>query len=186
MDYTGYVYVIQGDHGIHKIGLTASPRIRLDAIRKHSAMDLRIAALYAAYEPRPLEQHLHSVFASQRLFLEWFRLDAADLAVIEQIAVDDFSALPTTEEEAARAEQAARDARKRALRGRAAARTDLPEPLLIPAEVATELKMNEQTVRRYLRHGAMIGIRLAGNHWRIEPSELRRFLAEGPIREVQQ
>jgi excisionase family DNA binding protein len=54
------------------------------------------------------------------------------------------------------------------------------EAPLTVREVANRLKVNEETVRRYLRSGKLIGKRLYGlGEWRVEQSEINRFLREG-------
>lgn len=44
-----------------------------------------------------------------------------------------------------------------------------------PEEVAKLLKINEQTVRRYLREGKMKGAKI-GHTWRITDEQLKLFL----------
>ena len=55
------------------------------------------------------------------------------------------------------------------------------EPLLTIKEVAQRLQLSEETVRRYVRAGRLRGVALGGRSagYRIEASELRRFLDEG-------
>lgn len=46
-------------------------------------------------------------------------------------------------------------------------------------EVAAELKIHPDTVRRYIKDGKLTPTRLGGTRIRIRRSELDRFLAEG-------
>jgi excisionase family DNA binding protein len=58
------------------------------------------------------------------------------------------------------------------------------EYLLTVAEVATRLRLNPETVRRWLKTGRMHGHQLPGGRgdWRIPESEIRRVLTEGTAR----
>jgi excisionase family DNA binding protein len=53
------------------------------------------------------------------------------------------------------------------------------ERLLTVPEVANELRVTEETVRRWLRQRRLRGIRPGGTKlgWRVPESELRRFMA---------
>jgi excisionase family DNA binding protein len=54
----------------------------------------------------------------------------------------------------------------------------MEEELLTVPEVATLLKLNEQTVRRWLRSGRLNGISLGSRQagWRVRRSEVERLL----------
>jgi excisionase family DNA binding protein len=54
----------------------------------------------------------------------------------------------------------------------------LPDELLTIDEVAAELKLHPDTVRRYIREKKLTVIRIAPNSVRIRRSELERFLKE--------
>lgn len=49
---------------------------------------------------------------------------------------------------------------------------------LTPQEIAQDLKVNQQTVRNWLRDKQLIGAKF-GDVWRIKRSEYKRFIAEG-------
>ena len=49
---------------------------------------------------------------------------------------------------------------------------------LTVGQVADQLKVNKETVRRWLRCGALKGLR-AGRLWRIENNKLEAFLNKG-------
>ena len=55
----------------------------------------------------------------------------------------------------------------------------LTDELLKITEVAAELKIHPDTVRRYIKDGKLTPTRLGGTRLRIRRSELNRFLAEG-------
>lgn len=56
----------------------------------------------------------------------------------------------------------------------------MSESMLTVADVAAQLKVPEQAVRRWLRDGRLEGIRLGGTKagWRIEPSAIARFIEQ--------
>jgi excisionase family DNA binding protein len=58
------------------------------------------------------------------------------------------------------------------------------EPLLTVHEVAQRLRLNPETVRRWLKSGRMRGMSLGSDRagWRIPESEIRRVLSEGTAR----
>ena len=55
------------------------------------------------------------------------------------------------------------------------------DPLLTVPEVAARLRINPETVRRWLRRGKLRGVLMGGDRggYRIAESELVRFLAAG-------
>ena len=59
------------------------------------------------------------------------------------------------------------------------------EPLLTVDQVAERLKVDAETVRRWLREGQMQGYRLGSRWWRVSEADLRRFLeaSKKPARE---
>jgi excisionase family DNA binding protein len=54
----------------------------------------------------------------------------------------------------------------------------MEEELLTVPEVATLLKLNEQTVRRWLRSGRLVGVSLGSRQagWRVRRSEVDKLL----------
>lgn len=52
------------------------------------------------------------------------------------------------------------------------------EELLTVADIAGYLKVDRESVRRWLRSGALSGINLGRAGWRVRPEDLERFLAE--------
>lgn len=56
----------------------------------------------------------------------------------------------------------------------------MPEekPMLSVIDVAHQLRVNAETVRRWLNAGTLRGVKLGARRlWRIQPEELRRFIA---------
>lgn len=56
----------------------------------------------------------------------------------------------------------------------------MSDTMLTVPDVAAQLKVPEQAVRRWLRTGQLEGIRLGGTKagWRIEPAAVARFLEQ--------
>lgn len=55
----------------------------------------------------------------------------------------------------------------------------MPEELMTVEEVAERLKMNPETVRRYLRSGELKGIAFSNKvGWRITEQDLQEFIAK--------
>jgi excisionase family DNA binding protein len=56
----------------------------------------------------------------------------------------------------------------------------MADELMTVPEVAATLRLNEQTVRRWLRHNVLPGIRLGSRQagWRVRRSDVERFLEE--------
>ncbi len=55
----------------------------------------------------------------------------------------------------------------------------MADELLTIDEVAAELKLHPDTIRRYIRDKKIKSVRLASTAIRIRRSELERFIAEG-------
>ena len=51
------------------------------------------------------------------------------------------------------------------------------EKFLRPDEIARQLDITEEQVRRYLRKGELVGYKF-GNDWRVKPSDLDSFLEQ--------
>lgn len=75
-----HVYFIQaGDDGPVKIGCTQNLKERYAELANGSPLPLTVIGVIPGY--RPTEQHLHKLFAADRLHGEWFRPTAALLAL---------------------------------------------------------------------------------------------------------
>lgn len=71
---TQYVYLMQSDTGLFKIGISKDPRKRLAQIKSLSGVDVKLIAFYATEGPaRDVEKRLHKLFESYRTLGEWFK-----------------------------------------------------------------------------------------------------------------
>lgn len=61
-------------------------------------------------------------------------------------------------------------------------RTNPPEPLLTPAEVASMFRVDPKTVTRWAKAGKLSCIRTLGGHRRYRESEIRLLLTAQPQR----
>jgi len=70
----GFVYVISGDHGRVKIGITANPAARIASLRTASAFPLSFAFIGAVMDSAfAVEQEAHRLLAGHRGDGEWFQ-----------------------------------------------------------------------------------------------------------------
>jgi hypothetical protein len=70
---TSYIYVIKGDHGDVKIGVTKLPKERLAQIQTGSSRKLDYAFIAPVLgNPYTLEQEAHIILANYRMNGEWF------------------------------------------------------------------------------------------------------------------
>jgi hypothetical protein len=82
---SGYVYLLEAENGLYKIGRSKHPRFRIAELTKAVA-PFQIKAIHTAWYPdcHKAERELHIQFSEQRRRGEWFALTAADVkAVIE-------------------------------------------------------------------------------------------------------
>ena len=71
-----YVYVIQGEHGHAKIGVSADPGSRLAALQTGSSCPLSIVwCSRVAGDAYAVEQEAHAMLAAHRLAGEWFDIN---------------------------------------------------------------------------------------------------------------
>jgi hypothetical protein len=70
-----FVYVIAGDHGLTKIGISNDPAARLASLQTGSPFHLRIAHVApAGGHAFEIEQEAHAILADKRQSGEWFRV----------------------------------------------------------------------------------------------------------------
>jgi hypothetical protein len=82
---SGYVYLLEAENGLYKIGRSKHPRFRIAELTKAIA-PFEIKAIHTAWYPdcHQAERELHVAFSEQRRRGEWFALTPADVkAVIE-------------------------------------------------------------------------------------------------------
>lgn len=81
---SGFVYVIEAQIGLIKIGCAASPESRLATVRCHSPV---LARLIAKWPGTLCDEHrLHRRFRAQRSHSEWFRIEGALLSFVAEIS----------------------------------------------------------------------------------------------------
>ena len=74
-----FVYVIRGEHGLAKIGITTNPNARLAALRTASGFPLSLAFAGATASTNSafrIEQEAHRVLDKHRVNGEWFDIPA--------------------------------------------------------------------------------------------------------------
>ena len=57
----------------------------------------------------------------------------------------------------------------------------MSEPFLSVVEVAELLNIGQRTIRSEIRAGHLTAVRVGPQHWRIDPAELRRYLADNIV-----
>lgn len=87
-DTKGYVYLLKNLHeaGIYKIGMTTDPSTRIRKLEVVLPFPVECDCLIATSDRIALEAELHTKFADKRIDGEWFRLDAADVEYIRNLA----------------------------------------------------------------------------------------------------
>ena len=72
----GYVYILQKENKLVKIGVSVNPEKRINAIRTHGAekfINVFISSKTESY--KEIERQLHSFFKKERVMGEWFNVD---------------------------------------------------------------------------------------------------------------
>lgn len=70
-----YVYVIAGEHGLTKVGVSNDPAARLATLQTGSPFRLRLVHMAAAGNyAYQIEQEAHSILENRRQNLEWFNV----------------------------------------------------------------------------------------------------------------
>jgi hypothetical protein len=82
---TGYVYLMRNADGLHKIGHAKNPDSRRSALQKYYGFPITLIHCAFTWDSHPAERLLHEVFASQRIYDEWFDLTPDDVAWICEI-----------------------------------------------------------------------------------------------------
>lgn len=80
---TGYVYVIENESGLFKVGYTNDPARRLTMLRTSSAEKLRLLGVVPATMEQ--EKELHRLLSPWRAAREWFRPNIALLSLIQSL-----------------------------------------------------------------------------------------------------
>ena len=81
------VYVIQGDHGLVKIGISTNVQARLTTLQTSSPFPLRLVFSTVCADALMAEQEAHAALAPYRISGEWFDVPAhMAIAAVQQAA----------------------------------------------------------------------------------------------------
>ncbi|WP_395138279.1 GIY-YIG nuclease family protein [Armatimonas sp.] len=80
-----FVYLVQADNGLVKIGRTRNIKNRLSELRVGSPCELELLVMVKALDCVLLEQRLHRRFAKTRVRGEWFRLSMEDIEYVRRL-----------------------------------------------------------------------------------------------------
>jgi hypothetical protein len=78
----GHIYLIQGVHGWHKIGLSKDPVSRIGHLDVILPFDIEVLYLIPTNDMKRAERQLHQRFAEKRGKGEWFALSQDDIETI--------------------------------------------------------------------------------------------------------
>jgi len=76
-----YIYIIQSENKLYKIGISTNPRKRLSTLQTGSPVPLKLLIQFEGCDDD--EKQLHDLFIHRRQRGEWFRLSDDDLASIK-------------------------------------------------------------------------------------------------------
>lgn len=82
-----YVYVVEAENGLVKIGFASSPKERLRALQTGSPLKLRLRRFLKIPDAPVAERGLHERFRKHRVHGEWFSISAREAAA----AVDELA-----------------------------------------------------------------------------------------------
>lgn len=86
----GYVYLIQADNGVYKIGRSQNPKSRIKRLGITLPYEIGVIHLIKSNQYIKAEKQLHDRFASKRLKGEWFDLSDDDVTEIKGISEINF------------------------------------------------------------------------------------------------
>lgn len=78
-----FVYVIEAQNGLVKIGASIRPKDRLQQIRLYCPILARLVAMWQA--PRGEELRLHAQFDAHRSHKEWFRVEGKVIDFLSEV-----------------------------------------------------------------------------------------------------
>lgn len=93
----GFVYLMESDIGLYKIGHSVRPKDRLNKLRAQSPINIKLLHTIKYADRFAAELMWHKRFASKRVKGEWFKLDADDVKSFTTVR----GALPTLSERTA-------------------------------------------------------------------------------------
>jgi hypothetical protein len=76
----GYVYILQGDNGLYKIGSTNRLDRRIWEVSHYSGVRCELYYSVETANMNELEKKLHKQFKDMRVYGEWFDLNPLELA----------------------------------------------------------------------------------------------------------
>lgn len=80
-----YVYLIRGNDGRYKIGITKNPKQRIRQLQTGNSDDLTIIETYQSENAFKIETALHNRFSHVRQSGEWFDLSVTEEANFQQM-----------------------------------------------------------------------------------------------------
>jgi hypothetical protein len=84
----GYVYLMQAENGIYKIGMAKNVEDRRKSLEREIPLKMKVIHYFFSENCRKAERHLHTVYADLRLRYEWFTLSDEHVSMI--IKIGDF------------------------------------------------------------------------------------------------
>lgn len=81
----GYVYLVDSQIGVWKIGRSSVPVKRISKLDVVLPYDLEVSALIETKDMYSLESRLHDMYASKRVKGEWFKLTTEDIEYIKSL-----------------------------------------------------------------------------------------------------
>lgn len=90
--YRGYIYLMQADNGLYKIGRARNIQSRLQGLNREIPIKVECIHFFATKNYIAAEKFLHNKYADQRIKYEWFSLDDDMVEEIKRLtdgALDD-------------------------------------------------------------------------------------------------
>lgn len=82
MPKSGYIYLILGENGRYKIGMSKHPKKRVNYLSLASCEKHTLVTYYKTDDMIGEEKRLHDIFSDKRLHSEWFDLSKSDVSII--------------------------------------------------------------------------------------------------------
>lgn len=81
---SGFVYILQSDRGLYKIGRTVDPASRAKTFGIQLPFEVEFVLLIKSDDYSGLEARLHERFAKKRVNGEWFKLSGKDIEELKR------------------------------------------------------------------------------------------------------
>lgn len=82
----GYVYLMRNEEGLHKIGFSKDPDVRLRTVAAQEGQSVELVCQIPSLDMRALERDLHLQFNHLRVRGEWFYLSEGDTAYLLRLS----------------------------------------------------------------------------------------------------